>query len=296
MNLRGKKTLMITGALEIIIGLLSILGIIVVLTQKENIPELTNMAATEALGGLLLLYAIYGLHILAGLFAVIFADRPKHSVLLIILGVILVLVELSTCGVLILDTLTLMTKIVLILIPCYYLYGAILNYKDYVDGDSRIVSSAVVRSNARTTSSTAKKVEPKKTVKKAAVAKTTKKAPAKKTTVKKAAAPKKAVAKKTVTKKAPVKKAAAPKKAVVKKTTTKAVKKTTPKKTKTTTVKKAPVKKAVASKKKTTTKTVKKAPAKKTTVKKAAAPKKTTTKKTVTKKATPKKKTTTKKK
>ena len=63
MNLRGKKTLMITGALEIIIGLLSILGIIVVLTQKENIPELTNMAAKEALGGLLLLYAVCEFHI-----------------------------------------------------------------------------------------------------------------------------------------------------------------------------------------------------------------------------------------
>ncbi len=238
MKARGKKILLVTGTLEIILGLLSILGIVILLMSKNNIPALSQEEATRALGGLLILYGVYGVNILGGLLGVIFADRPKHSVLLMVCGFILILMQISTWSYVSLELADIIINVIIILIPCYYFYGAVLNYKDY--------TAPAPRKRKVST----KAVEKKESVKPVSVKpKKTTTVAAKKTTP----AKKKTTTRKTTTKKAEVKKPTT-RKPATKKTASKTTKKPAAKKT--TTAKKTPAKKTTTKKttKKTTTK------------------------------------------
>lgn len=234
MKASGKKVLLVTGTLEIILGLLSILGIVILLMSKNNVPALSQDEATKALGGLLILYGVYGVNILGGLLGVIFADKPKHSALLMVCGFILILMQISTWSYVSLKLIDVIMNVIIILIPCYYFYGAVLNYKDYTAPAPR------------------RKIAPSKAAVKTTVTKTASVKP-KKTT------PKKTTARKTATKKAETKKPTTTKKVerkpAAKKTTNKTTKKPATKKT--TTTKKSSAKKTAPKKttaKKTTTK------------------------------------------
>ena len=201
MRARGKKILLVTGTLEIILGLLSILGIVILLMTKNNVPTLTQEEATRALGGLLILYGVYGVNILGGLLGVIFADRPKYSSLLMVCGFILILMQISTWSYVSLELMDIIINVIIILIPCYYFYGACLNYKDYnTEPRKRTVPSKATEKTASVKKTTVATPKKKTTTKTSEVKKT----PAKKTTTKKAtrkSTPKKTTATKKTTKK-----------------------------------------------------------------------------------------------
>ena len=125
---KGCKHLRIASILVIALGVISIIGIRMILGSDVAAGELTGTQLEGALGGLVGLYAFNGFKILAGLIG--FALSNKKSILTVILGIILFLCQLvpflqSGNG-----TATIIVNIVLLVIPYYYLHNAYRNYKE----------------------------------------------------------------------------------------------------------------------------------------------------------------------
>ena len=125
---KGCKHLRIASVLVIALGVISIIGIRMILGSDVAAGELTGTQLEGALGGLVGLYAFYGFKILAGLIGLALSN--KKSILTVILGIILFLCQLvpflqSGNG-----TATIIVNIVLLVIPYYYLHNAYRNYKE----------------------------------------------------------------------------------------------------------------------------------------------------------------------
>lgn len=124
----GCKHLRIASILVIALGVISIIGIRMILGSNVAAGELTGTQLEGALGGLVGLYAFNGFKILAGLIGLALSN--KKSILTVILGIILFLCQLvpflqSGNG-----TATIIVNIVLLVIPYYYLHNAYRNYKE----------------------------------------------------------------------------------------------------------------------------------------------------------------------
>ena len=125
---KGCKHLRIASVLVIALGVISIIGIRMILGSDVAAGELTGTQLEGALGGLVGLYAFTGFKILAGLIGLALSN--KKSILTVILGIILFLCQLvpflqSGNG-----TATIIVNIVLLVIPYYYLHNAYRNYKE----------------------------------------------------------------------------------------------------------------------------------------------------------------------
>lgn len=125
---KGCKHLRIASVLVIALGVISIIGIRMILGSDVAAGELTGTQLDGALGGLVGLYAFNGFKIQAGLIGLALSN--KKSILTVILGIILFLCQLvpflqSGNG-----TATIIVNIVLLVIPYYYLHNAYRNYKE----------------------------------------------------------------------------------------------------------------------------------------------------------------------
>lgn len=125
--MKKNKYLTVTSVLEIIAGLASILLIRFLLVKGDTIVILSKEVETTALWGLVLIYGVNIFKILAGIIGLCFAH--KKSIITVICGIILVLAHGSNAFVGEISILALTLDIIPLLIPAYYLYGAVQNYK-----------------------------------------------------------------------------------------------------------------------------------------------------------------------
>ena len=89
---KGCKHLRIASILVIALGVISIIGIRMILGSDVTAGDLTGTQLEGALGGLVGLYAFNGFKILAGLIGLALSN--KKSILTVILGIILFLCQL----------------------------------------------------------------------------------------------------------------------------------------------------------------------------------------------------------
>ncbi len=132
MEARGKKILTITGILEVMIGILSVIMIILLL-KRGDVKAFNEADGKVALFGLLRLYVVYGIDIVAGMCAVIFSHKPKYSPILMILGFILILTIVYMYMIADASVGGLITSAIVLVIACGYFLGATLNYVSYKD-------------------------------------------------------------------------------------------------------------------------------------------------------------------
>lgn len=127
MNRLGKKYLLAGGALEIAAGIISIVLIRFLLHQDEKLVLFSNEVAHDALWGLVYIYGVNAFKILAGVIALICAN--KKSMLSVVLGILLFfahgfafLAKEQTLA-------ELITNLIMILPAYFYLSGAIKNLR-----------------------------------------------------------------------------------------------------------------------------------------------------------------------
>lgn len=132
MEARGKKILTLTGIVELLFGFLSIL-LIIILLQRGDVPRFLEMQGKEALAGLLRLYVLYGMNVVAGVLGFVWNDEPKNAPILMILGFLLILTVVYMYIMFDATTGGLVSCAVNLVVACLYFLGATLNYASYKD-------------------------------------------------------------------------------------------------------------------------------------------------------------------
>ena len=128
MKKNGSKILIAAGSIEIIIGILSIFLIRYLLERGDTVNILSYEVGKKALSGLIILYGVSALRIIAGLIGTLL--HSKKAVLTIILGIILIIIQGVEIIIGDLNITSIIVDVLFILIPCFYLYGAMINYTD----------------------------------------------------------------------------------------------------------------------------------------------------------------------
>ena len=123
----GEKILKTTGALEVIIGITSIVLIVLLLKNNSGFHIFSEEVGKNALWSLILLYGFAGLRILAGIFAIAFAKSRKHIGLLMFFGILLVVIQAFNIITGELSPISIIIDVIIMLIPVYYIYGVYLN-------------------------------------------------------------------------------------------------------------------------------------------------------------------------
>lgn len=126
-NQQKNNCLRITSFLEIIMGIISIILIRFLLVQDGSIVILSKELEVTALWGIILIYGVNIFKIIAGMLGLCFVN--KKSILTVLCGIILIGAHSSNVFVGEFSVLAIIIDVIPMLIPAYYLYGAIRNYK-----------------------------------------------------------------------------------------------------------------------------------------------------------------------
>lgn len=129
MKLKGSKYLKVTGFLEILVGIASLAMIFWILKENPTEYNVFGSNVKDTLWVLVLIYAMAGFKILAGILGMIFSNNEKASLFLEIVGMILILIGISSIGQYDFTIRNVIVNIVVLILPAYYLYGAMLNNK-----------------------------------------------------------------------------------------------------------------------------------------------------------------------
>ena len=128
MKTKGGTYLKIFGFLEVLIGGAAFAMILWMLSQD---PKSFNIFGIEivkdALWTLVIMYAIAGFQILAGILAIVFSKSLKHANLLKFFGFVLIVIQVASLGTGNLDMTAIIANTATLIVPTFYLYGAILN-------------------------------------------------------------------------------------------------------------------------------------------------------------------------
>lgn len=130
---RGKHYLRITGILEILIGVGSFALIFWILNQdiKEFVGIEFNMAE-KALWSLVLIYGTAAFQILAGIVGFLLAGNVRDYKLHYFFGMTLILLGMgSIINTGSFDMASIMRNVLVLLVPSYYLFGAMKNKQSY---------------------------------------------------------------------------------------------------------------------------------------------------------------------
>ena len=127
MKRKGSKHLKIAGLLEILLGAVSILAIWMILGSGVTV-DTTGMDLEGALFGIIGLYAFNAFKVIAGLIGIALSN--KKSVLTVVLGVLLFVVQLASFFQTGSGLIEIVINIILLAIPYYYLHNAVRNFKD----------------------------------------------------------------------------------------------------------------------------------------------------------------------
>lgn len=120
----GRLALLVAGIGEIIIGVGTVIFIRFLLSANEGTQFIHNLnIAEQALLEMVLLYGLCAFKVIAGLVAVIFANKPEKYTILTILAGLLVVFSVSSLS----HTGTAeawMFNAISLLVPSIYMYGA----------------------------------------------------------------------------------------------------------------------------------------------------------------------------
>ena len=128
MKKKGSKILIAAGIIEIIVGVVSILLIRYLLGRGDTVNILSYEVGKDALKGLIILYGVAALRIASGLAGTLLSN--KKSVVTIILGILLIVIQGVEILIGDLEVTSIVVDVLFILIPCFYLYGALANYTE----------------------------------------------------------------------------------------------------------------------------------------------------------------------
>lgn len=139
MKLRGKKFIVFSSILEILMGIGSIAFILWILAQDAGSYSFYGVDATnlvkDSLWALILIYAASGFQILAGIVGLIGAGKPKMADVCRFFGLVLILIQVFNFshGHGNLDVTSMIVNTLLLIAPVYYYYGAMLNKKELTE-------------------------------------------------------------------------------------------------------------------------------------------------------------------
>ena len=121
------KHLRIASLLEILLGVVSIVGLRMMLGSDQAFAGLPDAVAQSALFGVLYIYVANGAKVLAGILGLLLAGR--RSLLTVLLGGLMFLVQLVSFVQVGQDMVQIVIHIVLLVIPYYYLHNAVKIYR-----------------------------------------------------------------------------------------------------------------------------------------------------------------------
>lgn len=127
---KGKSILWITGFLELLLGLLSGVMIIMILTQKEMpiaLPGYSMDLAKETLLTLVLIYSTIALQVLTGIAGFIFGGNSARYKVCLVLGILCLI--LGCVGQQLSGNQDIFSYITNLAVPALFIYGALQNRK-----------------------------------------------------------------------------------------------------------------------------------------------------------------------
>ncbi len=127
MEKTGSKYLKAAGILEVIMGIATIALALFLLSKDTGFRIFSVKVGEEALWSLILLYAFAGFCILAGILGIVNANSRKHSGLLMIMGIVLIIIQVFHVVTGDLSVASVVVDVILMAVPAYYFYGAYLN-------------------------------------------------------------------------------------------------------------------------------------------------------------------------
>ena len=133
MKPKGNKLLKVTGVLEILMGGLTIAFLLFLLSRNDTLSFLTKEIEYQSFKELIVLYVICGVEIFAGLFGIILSNKAKCGTFLAILGYLLLLGYVISNMFVIskgINVYSIIIDFVTLLIPVFYLHGALLNKRE----------------------------------------------------------------------------------------------------------------------------------------------------------------------
>lgn len=125
--LKGSKLLRISAVLELIIGIASLLIVWFMVGSADFRALIKEDLASNVLLSITMVYGVHILEIIAGLIGIVKAN--KKSVLTLILGLIVMVINLVEYFTHNLDTMQIIIQSVSLIVPYLYLHGAFMNWK-----------------------------------------------------------------------------------------------------------------------------------------------------------------------
>lgn len=132
MKAKGRNYLRVTGFLEILVGVVSIILIQWILKQDSIDLNIYNLdIIKDALWVLILIYGFAGLKIITGIFGILYANNLKRYKTCYILGLLVIIIQTLSICTITFNVSSIISYGIIMIIPVYYLFGAIKNKQQF---------------------------------------------------------------------------------------------------------------------------------------------------------------------